>query len=210
LIPARFNSKVPRAVGGRFTLHIPTRHFFNNFDVSFQRLHRPLNEEKWDKVTGVDVQLKKGQFLGEFAYSAENVVRGSAEYFRQGYYVQPSYRITSRLVAVIRYERLNHDSRYADESGLTRQLAGLTYRPVPALSLKIEADRYDMNPSGGACRPIMERRWAWSTSSACHDHACLVRPDFLCSLSAVIRCGDQPSSPSTRDGFTENSRCAHC
>jgi hypothetical protein len=133
------------AVGGRLTLHVPTRHLFDNFDVSFQRLHRANAGGKRDEISGAEIQLKKGraEFLAEFAYSAEDVLRGSAEYFRQGYYLQPSYRITSRLFAVIRYDRLNRDSRFADERGLARQLAGLTYRPVPDLSLKVEADRYE-------------------------------------------------------------------
>ena len=62
---------------------------------------------------------------------------------RQGHYVQPSYRIIPKLFAVVRYDRLDRDSRYADQSSLARQSAGLTYRPIPAISLKIEGDRYE-------------------------------------------------------------------
>jgi hypothetical protein len=46
------------------------------------------------------------------------------------------------LFAVTRYDRLNRDSRFANESSQAKQSAGLTFRPIPTLSLKLEADRY--------------------------------------------------------------------
>ena len=42
-----------------------------------------------------------------------------------------------------RYDRLDRDSRYVNQSSLGRQSAGLTYRPIPDISLKIEGDRYE-------------------------------------------------------------------
>ena len=61
--------------------------------------------------------------------------------FGKGFNIQPSYRITPKLFAVARYDRLNRDSRYADQSSLARQAAGLVFRPIPPVSLKIEVGR---------------------------------------------------------------------
>jgi hypothetical protein len=47
------------------------------------------------------------------------------------------------VFAVARYDCLDRDSRFADQNDLTRQSAGLTYRPIPAVSLKVEVDRYE-------------------------------------------------------------------
>jgi hypothetical protein len=132
-------------VGGKLTLHVPSRHFFRTFDIAVQRLHRVGADGKPDQIYGVELQLSKSRYevLGEFAHASVDVVNGVRSYIRQGYYIQPSYRITPRLFAVVRYDQLDRDSRYADQSGLARQSAGLTYRPIPGISLKIEGDRYE-------------------------------------------------------------------
>jgi hypothetical protein len=133
-------------IGGKLTLHVPTRQFFNTFDVAVQRLHRVGTDDgKPDEIYGVELHLSKSRYelLGEFAHDSMDVVDGVRSYIRQGYYVQPSYRIIPKLFAVVRYDRLDRDSRYADQSSLARQSAGLTYRPIPGISLKIEADRYE-------------------------------------------------------------------
>jgi hypothetical protein len=135
-----------RTVGGKLTLHVPSRHFFRTFDVAVQRLHRVGTDDgKPDEIYGVELQLSKSRYevLGEFAHESMDVVNGARRYIRQGYYIQPSYRITPRLFAVVRYDQLDRDSRYADQSSLARQSAGLTYRPIPSVSVKIEGDRYE-------------------------------------------------------------------
>ena len=135
-----------RAVGGKLTFHVPTLHFFRTFDVAVHRLHRVSEiDGKPDEIYGAELLLSKSRFemLGEFAHASMDVVNGVRAYIRQGYYVQPSYRITPKLFAVVRYDRLDRDSRYVDQGSLARQSAGLTYRPVPAVSLKIEGDRYE-------------------------------------------------------------------
>jgi hypothetical protein len=135
-----------RTVGGKLTLHVPSRHFFRTFDVAVQRLHRVGTDDgKPDEIYGVELHLSKSRYelLGEFAHDSMDVVNGVRSYIRQGYYIQPSYRITPKLFAVVRYDRLDRDSRYADQSSLARQSAGLVYRPIPAISLKIEGDRYE-------------------------------------------------------------------
>jgi hypothetical protein len=138
-----------RAIGGKLTLHVPSREFFRTFDAAVHRLHRVGRDGKPDELYGLELQLRKSRFevLAEFAHASLDVVNSARGYIRQGYYIQPSFRITPKLFAVVRYDRLNRDSRFLDQSSLVRQSAGLTYRPIPAVSLKIEADRYE--PQGG-------------------------------------------------------------
>jgi len=133
-----------QAIGGKLVFHVPSRQFFRTFDVAVHRLHRTGADYRPDEFYGVELQLSKSRFevLGEFAHSSMNVVDGVRSYIRQGYYMQPSYRITPKLFGVVRYDRLNRDSRYADQNGLARILAGITYRPIPAISLKAEVNRY--------------------------------------------------------------------
>ena len=134
-----------QVVGGKFTVHLPSREFFSAFDVAFHRLHQVDRGGKPDEMYGVELQLRKSRFevLGEFDHASLDLVNGVRSHIRQGYYVQPSYRITPKLFAVVRYDRLNRNSFYADQNSLARQSAGLTYRPIPSVSLKIEADRYE-------------------------------------------------------------------
>jgi hypothetical protein len=138
-------SERARVVGGKLTLHVPSRQFFKTLDVAFHRLHRVGQDGIHDETYGVELQLSKSRFevLGEFAHASVDDANGVRSYIRQGYYIQPSYRITSRLFAVVRFDKLNRDSRYADQSRLATQSAGLVYRPVPMISLKIEGDRFE-------------------------------------------------------------------
>jgi hypothetical protein len=133
------------ALGGKLVLHVPTRHFFNTFDIGFHRL------EEWNAAdferhhsNGWEVHVDKGRvgFLAEFARTSMMPSDGKPTHFREGYYVQPSYRITPRLFAVASYDFLDADSLQPTKNSLARQSAGLTYRPLPGLSLKLEADRY--------------------------------------------------------------------
>jgi hypothetical protein len=91
------------------------------------------------------LQLSKGRFevLGEFAHASLDIVNGVRGSIRQGYYIQPSYRINPKLFAVVRYDQLDRDSRYADQNSVAKQSAGFTYRPIPTVSLKIEGDRFE-------------------------------------------------------------------
>jgi hypothetical protein len=134
-----------RALGGKLTFHVPNREFFSTFDVAVHRMRRVAIDGKPDEIYGLELQLRKGRIevLGEFDHASLDVVNGVRSYIRQGYYIQPSYRIAPKLFAVVRDDRLDRDSRYADQSDLGRQSVGLTYRPIPTVSLKIEGDRYE-------------------------------------------------------------------
>jgi hypothetical protein len=133
-----------QAIGGKLIAHIPNGNFFDALDIGYHRLEQRFDDRN-EHSDGVELRLEKGriQVLGEFAHMSADPTNGQAKFIRQGYYLQPSYRITRDLFAVANYDSLNRDSRYADESGLARQSAGQTYRPRPSISLKIEADRYE-------------------------------------------------------------------
>jgi hypothetical protein len=134
-----------RVAGGKVIFHVPSRQFFRTFDVALHRLHQVDRGGITDETYGVELQLSKSRFevLGEFAHTSVAVFNGSRSYIRQGYYIQPSYRINPKLSVVGRYDRLNRDSRFTDQNSLTRQLVGLRYRPIPAVSLKLEGNRYE-------------------------------------------------------------------
>jgi hypothetical protein len=134
-----------RALGGKVVGHLPSGHFFDTFDLGIHVLLRyPSNNDR-DDVYGTELLLRKQrvEVLGEFAHASLDIAQGSRAYIRQGLYIQPSYRLAKGLFAVARYDRLNRDSRITDESSQARQSAGLTFRPIPAISLKLEADRYE-------------------------------------------------------------------
>jgi hypothetical protein len=142
-----------KSVGGTVIWHIPSRNLFNTLDVGFQA-HRALNSDaSRTQIYGAHVNLETGriQVLAEFADAAVGASPNLTGYYRQGYYLQPSYRIAPPLFVVARYERLNRDSRFPDVSRLARQSLGVTYRPIPAVSLKLEADRFE--PQHGRLPP---------------------------------------------------------
>jgi hypothetical protein len=138
-----------RVAGGKLTVHLPTRQFLTTFDIAIHRLQRITSDGLPDELYAAELHLGKNRLevLGEFEHASLDLVHGVRTFMRQGYYVQPSWRLNPRLFAVARYDRLDRDSRYADQSSLTRQSMGLTFHPIPAISLKIEADRYE--PEGG-------------------------------------------------------------
>jgi hypothetical protein len=144
--PESINTRIDPAwaMGGKLVAHVPSRHFFDTFDIGYHRLEQDFHY-RHEHLDGAELRIEKDRirFMGEFAHMLAKPNDGSARFFRQGFYLQPSYRIARQLYAVASYDRLNRDSRLADESGLARQSLGLTYRPWPSISLKIEADRYE-------------------------------------------------------------------
>jgi hypothetical protein len=142
-----------RAVGGKIVWHIPSRHLFKTLDAGVH-VHRALNSDtSRTQLYGAELNVEKGpvQLLGEFAYASIGDSPSQADYFRRGYYLQPSYRIALPLFIVARYERLNRDSRDANVSRMAKQSLGVTYRPMPAFSVKLEADRFE--PQRGVAPP---------------------------------------------------------
>jgi hypothetical protein len=134
-----------RALGVKFVAHLPSRHFFEVFDIGFHRLRRSPQDGSIDQLYGVEFHLEKGRIgvLSEFAHASMDIVNGHRDHIRQGYYVQPSFRINRKLFAVANFDRLVRDNRLATKNAFARQSVGLTYRPIPALSLKLEGARYE-------------------------------------------------------------------
>jgi len=132
-----------RATGGKVVFHVPSRHTLDTLDIGFHVLALRGSDGGHDHLYGWELNMEKGRaaLLAEFAHANEGSPTGAREYFRQGYYIQPSYRITRRLFAVARYDWLNRDSRFSDESE-SRESLGLTFRPTPDISLKADLDRY--------------------------------------------------------------------
>ena len=130
-------------MGGKLIVHLPSGQFFDTLDIGLHALRRYTSSDR-DDAYGTELIARKQrvEILAEFAHDSLDIVRGSRGYIRQGFYIQPSYRITKKLFAVVRYDHIDHDSRFANESSQSRQSAGLTFRPIPALSLKLEGDRY--------------------------------------------------------------------
>ena len=140
-------------MGAKVVWHIPSRHLFDTLDVGFQ-VHRALNSDtSRTHIYGAHVDVATGRLrmLGELGDAATEAAPGQASFYRQGYYLQPSYRIAPPLWVVARYERLNRDSRDPDVNRMARQSLGVTYRPISAVSFKIEADRFE--PQRGRVPP---------------------------------------------------------
>jgi hypothetical protein len=157
-----------KSVGGKVVWHIPSQHLFDTLDVSFQ-VHQAMNSDtSRTHIYGGHVNVEHGPFhlLGEFGDASIGASPSGASpsgaspsgaspvgagYSRQGYYLQPSYRIAPPLFVVARYERLNRDSRDPDVNRMARQSLGVTYRPILAVSLKIDVDRFE--PERGRVPP---------------------------------------------------------
>jgi hypothetical protein len=134
-----------RSIGGKVVWHIPSRHLFDTLDVGFQ-VHRAINADtSRTQVYGGHVDLETGPFrmLGELGDASTGAPPGQTSTFRQGFYLQPSYRIARPLWIVARQERLSFDV-----TRLARQSLGVTYRPIPVVSFKIEADRFEPGRAG--------------------------------------------------------------
>jgi hypothetical protein len=141
------------SVGGTVVWHVPSRHVFDTLDVGVQTHHGLISGPGGTQVYGARVILEKGAFrmLGEVADSSSGASPNQSSFYRHGYYLQPSYRIAPPFWVVAQYERLNRDSRDPDVNRMARQSAGVTYRPIPAVSFKIEADRFE--PERGRLAP---------------------------------------------------------
>ena len=143
--PESVNTRIDLAwsVGGKLVAHIPTRHFLDALDIGYHRLEQRFSDRD-ESLDGAELRIEKDRIrlLGEFAHALATPSNGQARFFRQGFYLQPSYRIARQVFVVAQYGWLNSDSRISRRSGLARQTVGVTYRPQPSISLKVELDRY--------------------------------------------------------------------
>jgi hypothetical protein len=147
------NLALSKSVGAKVVWHIPNQHLFDTLDVGFQVHHARNSDTSRTQIYGGHASVEKGRFhlLGEFGDASIGASPSQSRYTRQGYYLQPSYRIAPPLFVVARYERLNRDSRDADVNRMARQSVGMTYRPISALSLKLDVERFE--PQRGRVPP---------------------------------------------------------
>jgi len=141
-----FVSREP-VLGAKFVAHVPTGAFLDSCDIGFQRMHAASGPGDRDELYGFEARVVKSrvELLAEFAHASMDIRNGIRTSFRQGYYVQGSYRLVRNLYAVARADRANLDSRFEGPNDLKTLLLGLTFRPIAALSLKAEVSR-DLSP----------------------------------------------------------------
>lgn len=138
-----------RALGGKLVWHVPAGQSFQTLDIGVHHLRERDDTGLREDATGLELLADKGRFSfrGEYAYGRARFP-GRQGYFRRGYYAQPSWAIRPRLHLVVRLDSLEQDSRF--HRVITRDSAGLTWRPVPALSAKVSLDRHQPDTRGPA------------------------------------------------------------
>jgi hypothetical protein len=128
------------AMGGTFLTHIPTGHFFTVFDAGFQFYRDKPAPGDRQQIYGFESHIEKGafQFLGETAHANIGPQNGSRRLFREGYYLQPAWRLHKSIYAYYRYDWLKFDSRDSAHPFTDENTVGLNFRPIPTVSLKLE------------------------------------------------------------------------
>lgn len=136
-----------KAVGGKVVFHLPTKHWFETLDIGFHHLREHDPDGTQELTHGLELLVEKGRLaiLAEGAYSFVNEA-GQPSYRRRGHYIQPSWRLRPKWYLVARRDILEQDSRAHAALGV--HSIGLTYRPVPTLSLKSTLDRRESELRG--------------------------------------------------------------
>jgi len=118
-----------KAVGGKVTFHLPTGGKLEQLDLGVSFYQESPSDQDRTFAWGFDAQIRKGpwEVLTEFA-------KRDAQEDRTGFYVQPSYRFNAKWAAFYRYDLL--DAAYDGE--IQKHVAGVNYRPIPEISLKLE------------------------------------------------------------------------
>ncbi len=142
---AEFEAGRARSIGGTFLAHVPNGHNLNVTDIGVHYLYQKYSDGKGARIYGFESRIEKSRLalLAEFAHSSILEENGERLYLKQGFYVQPSYRLLRNLFGVYRFDVVNLDSRNTERGNLTRHTAGITYRPIANLSLKAEYNRFE-------------------------------------------------------------------
>lgn len=130
------------AFGGTFLAHIPSRHWFDTLDGGIQLYRDSPAGGMRKRIYGFQTQIEKDafEFLGEFAHSSIGPTGGPRQLFREGYYLEPAWRLHPGWHAYYRYDWLKFDSRDAANPFNDEHTAGINYRPVAWVSLKLEGN----------------------------------------------------------------------
>jgi len=128
-----------KASGGHLSLRLADLlPRFDRLDLgaSFHNERSPSQGGSMD-VIGADLQINVGRFevLAEYANRADSSTEGA--------YLQPSFRVTSKLFGVYRYDW--YDDGIDPQC---RHTLGVAWRPMPNLALKGSGSRTDFHLSG--------------------------------------------------------------
>lgn len=87
------------ARGGTFLVHIPSRHFFDVLDAGVQLYQDRPSAGMRQRILGYQSRIAKGkfEFLSEMARARVRSLGDEKQFFRQGYYLQPSWRAARQV-----------------------------------------------------------------------------------------------------------------
>jgi hypothetical protein len=118
-----------KAVGGGLKFELPTHGVLDAFKFNFTGYADTPAQQTRTRTWGLESQVQRGSFELLFEFAERHAVED-----RSGAYVQPSYRLTDRLKAFYRYDRL-----FTVHEGLTEANTwGVNLRPIEPVSLKFE------------------------------------------------------------------------
>ncbi|MFQ5456456.1 MAG: hypothetical protein ACE5EA_09700 [Nitrospirota bacterium] len=129
-----------KAVGLKLTTHIPLN-LFETFNIAAHYYKDKLKDGQDQDVYGGELLIDKHPFslLAEYAYAD---IGG-----KTGFYIQPSMNLTKRVIGFYRYDKRDVDSAKDDKSDQKQHTLGVTFRPIPDISLKAEYFRVEPDDS---------------------------------------------------------------
>lgn len=118
-----------KAVGGVFGFELPTRGVFDTLKISATGYADTPAQGARTRTWGLESQARRGPFELLFEFADRH-----ADEDGRGAYLQPSYRLTDKLTAFYRYDRL----RTALDGETQANTWGVHLRPITPVSLKFE------------------------------------------------------------------------
>lgn len=132
-----------KATGARFVYHAPSKGRMRALELGTHWYHDKVSATDREHIIGFESRFEAGRysFLGEYARANIGAPGRPRTMFREGLYLQPSVRLGNRTYGFYRFDRLNFDNRVAHANDAVRHSLGTTFRPRPAVSLKLELYR---------------------------------------------------------------------
>ena len=118
-----------KSVGGLVAFDFPVTHLFDSVSVGLTGYADQPPSTRATRTWGLESTARRGPFQVLFEFATR-----SANEDRRGLYVQPSYRLTERLMAFYRYDFLRTDAAEPTRANTW----GLNFRPTSPVSLKFE------------------------------------------------------------------------
>lgn len=118
-----------KAVGGVLRFELPTRGVFETLKINATGYADTSAQGTRTRTWGLESQARRGPFELLFEFADRRAVEDGS-----GVYLQPSYRLTDKVTAFYRYDRL----RTSLDGETQANTAGLHFRPITPISLKLE------------------------------------------------------------------------